>query len=142
MRNDENDEYRLRCPNCNGLVYSEIEKEYIREDEAIYSNYYNTYLYECTAIYSSYLQSPIYEETSKRVWNFYFSDYDYVPSEMAVKSKKYGWVMAEQVVYSKFYDDYIPKDDAVFCEIIDSYIDKNDNNFIEVDGKYIPTTST
>ena len=139
VHNDEADEYNLCCRNCNGLVYSDIEGRYIREDEAVYSNYHGSYIYEGMAIYSYYLHDCIYEEIAKKVFVFSFNDYDYVPAEMAVKSKKYGWVIAEEVVYSKFYDDYIPKRDAVFCKLIDSYIDENDKNFIKIGGEYIPT---
>jgi len=138
LHDEIDDEYRLRCPSCSGLVYSDIERTYIRESEAVYSYYHRTYLYESDAVFSEYLQDCIHEERAKSVWNFDIDDNDYVPAEMAVESKEYGWVIAKQVVYSKFYNDYVPKKDAVFCKMIDSYIDENDRNFIEVDGKYIP----
>jgi len=128
--------YKLICQNYNDMVYSKIYKAYIPKILAVYSKYYDSYLTKRDATFSYYLQDYLYRDI-KCVYNFDIDNFDYVPSDCVVESKEYTYVIKDQVVFSTFYDDYVPKKYAVYCDQVDSYIDKHDDKFIQLDGKFV-----
>jgi len=129
--------YKLKCPRCGDLVWSDIHKKYIPHDEAIYSEYHKTYLYRNDAVFSLYLNSYIHSEIALYVWNYDEDGYTHIPKEMTVYSEYYAQRMIkEQVIYSELYKSYIPKSKAIYSEELDSYIFENDR-VIKVKDKYI-----
>jgi len=131
--------YKLKCPHCGNLVYSEIYKKYIPKNEAVYSEYHGTYLYRYDAKFSLYLNTYIQDEIALYVWDYDNGGYTYMPKELTVYSEFNTFrIIKEQAVYSSYYDSYIPKAEAVYCDILNTYVSKNDSDFIKYDGKYIP----
>jgi len=128
--------YKLRCQNYNDHVYSEIYKTYIPKIRAVYSKCCNSYLDKDDATYSNYIQDYLYKNV-RCVYNFDIDSFDYVPSDYVVESREYTYVIKDQVVFSQYYNDYVPKKYAVYCEQAESYIDKRDDKFIQVDGKLV-----
>jgi len=132
-------EYKLKCPRCGNLVYSDIYKRYISHEKAIYSEYHKTYLYESDAVYSRYLSSYIYGKISIYAWNADDEDFDHIPMDLTVYSEfKTFRIIKEQSIYSSYYDSYIPKKEAVYCDILETYVSKYDSDFLKTDGKCIP----
>jgi len=135
-------EYKLKCPRCGNLVYSEIYKRYIPLEKAVYSEYHNTYLYDSDAVYSRYLSSYIYDEISIYAWNADDKSFDNVPKELTVYSEfKTFRIIKEQSVYSSYYDSYITKAEAIYCDLLDTYVSKYDSDFIKFNGKIVPLSS-
>ena len=140
---DDNDEfnraYRLKCPHCGNLVYSDIYKKHIPKNEAVYSEYHKTYLYRHDAKFSLYLNTYIQDEIALYVWDYNNGGYTYMPKELTVYSAFNTFrIIKEQAVYSSYYDSYVPKAEAIYCDLLDTYVSKNDSDFIKYDGKCIP----
>jgi hypothetical protein len=138
---------RLRCPGCNGRVYSSYYDDYIDEDDAVYSQIHNDYFYENDVYYSEWHGDYILPDEAQKVYNAETDDTDYVLKKYAVYSKfydEYGYyypyLISDQAIYSQYYGSYLLKDDEdiAFSKWLNSYININDRDLLFVNGDYIP----
>jgi len=137
---------RLRCPGCNGKVYSSHYDDYIDEDNAVYSRIHDDYFYEDDVVYSNWYDDYILYDKAVKVYNTDIEDTDYVLRKDAVYSSYYDdygyceYLIADQSVYSEYYQTYLPKDDdeTAFSNYLNSYIHIKDDNLVKVDGDYVP----
>jgi len=90
--------YKMKCVNCERVVYSSIYKSYIDEEQAIYSKYLDTYIYKTDAVYSNYLNSYVFEFQARMAWNSNTNGFDWVPKEFVIYSNELNrYLIRDQV---------------------------------------------
>jgi len=132
---------RLRCPGCNGRVYSSYYGAYIDEDDAVYSEIHEDYFYENDVCYSEWYDDYILDNKSVEVYNIDIDDRDFVLEKDSVYSTYYEkHLIKDQAIYSLYYETFILKDskDTVFSRYLNTYVDVNDEDIINANDDYIP----
>jgi len=115
LRNNGNFEHRYELCSIGG------EPRIDEEEPTVFSEYYDEDIPEDDAVYSNYLSSWIWDDESCTVTINGRSDY--MPTDHdEIYYVKGNYYFKDYVIFSKWEDEYIPKEDSVFSNYHNSYM--------------------